>query len=47
MTIEDQISLSSTEENQANLKSDLANLVVKKKCAHKKVIKNVENFRDS
>ena len=31
MTIEDQISLSSTEENQANLKSDLANLVVKKK----------------
>ena len=44
-----QISLSRAEENQADLKSDLADMKVggKNKSAQKKVIKNVENFRDS
>ena len=44
-----EISLSHAEENQANLKSNLADIKVdgKKNSAQKKLIKNVENFRDS
>ena len=45
-----EISLSRAEDNQAALKSNLANIKVggkKKNSAQKKVIKNVENFRDS
>ena len=43
------ISLSHAEENQANLRSNLADIKVGRKnnSAQKKVIKNVENFRDS